>query len=78
MQERATADEDYNTLTAFFRHAKSRLRLGGRILLSFGTSGDINYLRHLIAQAGLRKRIVTSKEITKDGWKVKYLTYKLT
>jgi release factor glutamine methyltransferase len=76
MQERATADEDYITLTAFFKHAKSRLRPGGRILLFFGTSGDINYLRH--AQAGLRKRIVASKEIRKDDLKVKYLTYKLT
>jgi release factor glutamine methyltransferase len=67
MQERATTDENYTTLSTFFKQVKSRLRPGGRILLFFGTSDDINYLLHLIAQAGLKKRIVANKEITKDG-----------
>lgn len=78
IEERATADEDYATLTTFFTRLTGVLRPGGRVLLSFGTSGDIAYLRHLMTQAGLRKRIVASKEITKDGWKVKYFIYKLT
>ena len=78
IEDRATADEDYTTLTTFFKNVRSVLRPGGRILLFFGTSGDIAYLRHLITNARLRKRIVASKEITKDGWKVKYFTYKLT
>ncbi len=77
IRERATADENYTTLTTFFKQVRHHLRPGGRILLFFGTSGDIKYLRHLIAQAGLIKSIIASKELIKDGWKVKYFTYKL-
>lgn len=39
-----TADENYQGLTRFMAQAKHRLRPGGRILLNFGTSGDIDYL----------------------------------
>ena len=48
-----------------------------RVLLFFGTSGDIKYLRHMITQAHLRRKVVASKELVKDGWKVNYFTYKL-
>jgi release factor glutamine methyltransferase len=78
VEERARTDENYTTLTTFFQQAKSHLHPGGRILLFFGTSGDINYVRHLITRTGLTKRIVASQEITNDGWKFRYFTYKLT
>ena len=41
MRERATADEDYVSLRAFFHGVLAHLRPGGRILLSFGTTGDV-------------------------------------
>ena len=44
MLERGTADENYRTLTTFFDPGRDRLEPGGRILLSFGTTGDIDYL----------------------------------
>lgn len=78
VEERARTDENYTTLTTFFQQAKRRLRPGGRILLFFGTSGDINYVRYLITRATLTKRIVASQEITKDGWKFRYFTYRLS
>ena len=77
LEERARTDEKYATLTAFFEQVKKRLRPGGRILLFFGTSGDIAYVRLLITRSGLTKRIVATQAIVKDGWKVRYFTYKL-
>lgn len=77
VQERATTDENYRTLTAFFKQVEKHLQPGGRILLSFGTSGDINYLKHLVAQSGLRKRVLASKEHMRNRWRVKYYAYKL-
>jgi release factor glutamine methyltransferase len=77
MEERAIADENYITLTTFFKQVRKYLRPCGRVLLFFGTSGDIKYLRHMITHAHLRRKVVASKELVKDGWKVKYFTYKL-
>jgi release factor glutamine methyltransferase len=77
MEERAIADENYITLTRFFKQFRKYLRPRSRVLLFFGTSGDIKYLRHMITQAHLRRKVVASKELVKDGWKVKYFTYKL-
>jgi len=77
MEERAIADENYITLMRFFKQFRKYLRPRGRVLLFFGTSGDIKYLRHMITQAHLRRKVVASKELVKDGWKVNYFTYKL-
>ncbi len=78
MRERGTADENYETMTGFFEQVDRYLRPGGRILLFFGSSGDITYLRHLIKCAGLRSKVLASLGTEKDGLKVKYYTYKLT
>src|SRR5207245_6786718 len=50
--EMGTADENYRGLTKFMAEAKERLRPGGRVILNFGTSGDIEYLYGLIDRAG--------------------------
>jgi hypothetical protein len=42
------ADENYRTLTTFMSEVRARLNPGGRLLLFFGTSGDMTYLRHLM------------------------------
>jgi len=78
MEERARTDEAYMTLTMFFAQVTERLRPGGRILLFFGTSGDINYVRRLMARTGLSRRILASQQISKDEWRFKYFAYKLT
>jgi hypothetical protein len=31
----------------------------------------------MITQAHLRRKVVAIRELVKDGWKVKYFTYKL-
>ncbi len=49
----------------------------GRILLFFGSSGDINYLNHLIEQADFSKVVVNHSEHEKNGIPVEYVTYRL-
>lgn len=78
MRERGTADENYQTLTAFLHEVKQYLNPDGRILLNFGTSGDIDYLYHLINEAGFDKEVVEQAELVKDDWKVEYFAFKLT
>ncbi len=78
MFERGTADENYRTLTTFFDQANDHLEPGGRILLSFGTTGDIDYLHHLIAQSGLRREELRRIDGEKDGLAVAYFAYRLT
>ena len=76
--EVSTADENYRGLTKFMRGAKGRLRPGGRILLNFGTSGDIDYLYRLIDSADFKKEVFPTGEATRDGLTAHYYTIRLT
>jgi release factor glutamine methyltransferase len=77
MAERATTDEDYRTLAAFFEQVSGRLAPGGRLLVFFGTSGDIDYLRHLIDRAGFAREELRSLSGDRDGEPVTYCTFRL-
>jgi hypothetical protein len=48
-----------------------------RVLIAFGTTGDIDYLHHLIAQSGLRREELRSVKGEKDGLAVAYFAYRL-
>jgi release factor glutamine methyltransferase len=72
------ADENYRALTAFMAQAPGRLRPGGRILIFFGTSGDLGYLHSLIEANGFAHTTVASQELTRRGTTVSYVTYRLT
>lgn len=76
--ERGTADENYGALTSFFSEVGDYLTPRGRIILSFGTTGDIDYLHHLIAQANLDVEELRKVESEKDGFAVAYFAYRLT
>jgi release factor glutamine methyltransferase len=78
LRERGTADENYRTLTAFFEQVPDHLAPDGRILLSFGTSGDIDYLRHLIERAQLGTEVLSETKLVKDGFEVAYYAFRLT
>jgi release factor glutamine methyltransferase len=78
LRERNTTDEDYRTLTAFFREVQRYLSPGGRILLFFGTSGDADYLYKLIGEAGLDAEKLRIRNVEKDGLEVEYFTLQLT
>lgn len=72
--ERASADKDYKTLKSFLSGARNRLRHGGRILMTFGTSGDIAYFRYLIKQNGFKSGPMFKSH--QSSWT--YYAYKLT
>jgi release factor glutamine methyltransferase len=73
--ERSTADEGYATLQGFLRESRTRLTKNGRIILAFGTSGDIAYLKHLIRANGFRRKQLL-KNRRKNGWT--FFTFRLT
>lgn len=72
--ERSCADENYATMNAFFEQAKNYLTPTGKILIHFGTSGDLSYLKQVIQKNGYTlKQLLT---IDRCGWS--YFTYRLT
>src|SRR5919112_1691422 len=78
LQEAATTDENYRAMTTFFREARRYLALNGRMLIFFGSSGDLAYLRRLINEGGFASEVVAEEALVKDGWRVEYYTYRLT
>lgn len=76
--EIAKTDEDYRTLTAFFERAGDHLAPEGRMLIFFGTSGDIAYLRRLFDVNGFSAEVVARRELDRQGWVVEYVTFLVT
>jgi release factor glutamine methyltransferase len=72
--ERSCADKDYATLKKFFEEAKQHLKDNGRMLIAFGTSGDLAYLKQLIRKNGFRRKQILKN--SRVGWT--YFTYRLT
>lgn len=76
--ERACLDENYQTLTRFFKEAKDYLENNGRILMVFSDSGDINYFESLIEDNNYQSEVVKERTVKYDDqceWK--YKVYKL-
>jgi release factor glutamine methyltransferase len=65
--ERAFTDENYDTLRRFLTSVRSRLRVDGLVLLSFGTSGDVTYLDELIDEGGLVSHTIAERVIHVRG-----------
>jgi release factor glutamine methyltransferase len=76
--ETAITDENYGALTRFFRRCDRYLRPGGRMLVFFGTSGDLGYLRLLIGEAGLRYEVVAHRALERAEMTVDYYVHRLT
>lgn len=76
--EAATTDESYRTLTRFFREARSHLSPRGEMLIFFGTSGDLGYLKKLIDEEGFVIETVAHGDRARDGWSVDYFTFRVT
>lgn len=75
--DRAITDEGYQTLGSFLREAPSRLRPGGRVLLFFGTSGDVAHLDRLIGASGLTSEVVTERTQVVRGGDTTYFVRRL-
>lgn len=76
--EVAMADEGYGTLRRFMGEVGARLRPGGRVLLFFGTSGDMDYLLRLVDEAGFAREVAGTTEATRDGHVARYHVFRLT
>jgi len=78
LTEAAITDEGYRAMTAFFRQARGHLAPGGRMLIFFGTSGDMGHLRQLMAEEGFSCAEVARLRGDRDGVPVEYLTFRVT
>lgn len=76
--ESATTDEDYRTMTSFFATAKEHLSGKGRMLIFFGTSGDLDYLRELFHRYGFTAEVLRQGSIVRDQIRVNYFTFRVT
>jgi release factor glutamine methyltransferase len=61
-------------MRGFFEKAGEHLNKNGRILLHFGTSGDIAYLKLLVRKNGFKRKQLLKNSLM--GWT--YFTYRLT
>ncbi len=75
--EMATADPGYQALTRFFHEVDGHLAAGGRLLIFFGTSGDLAYLHRLIDEAGLRAEVVAHRHWVREDRVADYYTYRI-
>jgi len=78
LRELASTDTNYRAMTEFFVEARQHLTSAGRMLIAFGTSGDIGYLRRLIADNGFDATVVASLAGERDGVPVEYFTFRVT
>jgi release factor glutamine methyltransferase len=76
--EAASTDEGYRAMTRFFRAVRHFLTGRGRMLIFFGTSGDLGYLRRLIADEGFASEVVAQQDLVRNGVRVDYFTFRLT
>ena len=78
MLEAAITDQDYRVLTRFMAEANSYLAEKGRILLSFGTSGDLDYLLTLVNRHAFDSQTIAEHTVLRDDWAVHYYVFRLT
>ena len=74
MWERCSADKDYVSLRLFFENAGVHLSKDGRMLIHFGTSGDLAYLKHVIRKYSFDRRLVLKE--SRAGWT--YFVFRVT
>lgn len=77
IRERAVADENFSALRAFFERVKNYLRDGGRILIFYGDTGDMNYLIHLMDRNGFEREILRKRALSRNNRKWMYYTWRL-
>lgn len=78
MLEASITDVGYGALTRFMAHARDYMQPGARLLLFFGSSGDMGYVQRLISQTGFKTQVVATRQLVKDGITVTYKTWRLT
>src|SRR3712207_1935324 len=54
-------------------YAASRAADHERLLMFFGSSGDLGYLQRLVAEEGFRTKVLARKTLVEDGWQVEVM-----
>lgn len=75
--EAATTDEGYGMLGRFFAGVRGHLAPGGRVLVHFGTSGDLAHLHRLADDAGFTRETVATRQLVRGGVRVDHLVQRL-
>ncbi|MFH1257028.1 MAG: HemK2/MTQ2 family protein methyltransferase [Candidatus Diapherotrites archaeon] len=75
ISEYGSTDENYGALKRFFLEAKEHLNPKGKVLLVFSNTGDIEYLKELIRESGMKSEIVLENQ--EIDWRY-YVVYRLT
>lgn len=78
MLDRAFSDDGYAALRTFFEQVADHLRPDVRVLMFFGTTGDIEYFNELGHSADLNIETLSSAELDKDGGVETYWAFRLT
>jgi release factor glutamine methyltransferase len=65
-------------MTMFFQQARRHLTPNGRMLIFFGTSGDLGYLQNLMVDEGFAWEVVAHDDLTREGWKIDYFTFRVS
>ncbi len=76
--EASMTDENYGALTRFLTRADRHLADGGRILMFFGTSGDLDYLHRVADEAGFVREVLSSRDLVKPELTVTYHALRLS
>lgn len=76
--EMASTDLDYRALTTFVRDLDRYLNVNGRALIFFGTSGDMGYLRQILAEENYAVEVLAKREMQKGDTRVSYCTHRVT
>jgi release factor glutamine methyltransferase len=63
------------TLQTFLAEVRDYLTIDGRVLMFFGTSGDLAYFKQLIRKNGFKTKQILKSEKNERGWG--YFTFKL-
>jgi len=74
--EISSADENYKTLRTFFARVKKHLNKSGRVVMHFGTSGDVAYFEYLIKKNRFNSTLIMKSRKNRRDWT--YFTYRLT
>jgi release factor glutamine methyltransferase len=77
MLDRAFSDDGYATLRTFFEQVADHLGPDGRVLMFFGTTGDIEYFYELASCANLTVEALSSAKLEKDGGVESYWAFRL-
>ncbi|MBM7774583.1 release factor glutamine methyltransferase [Actinokineospora baliensis] len=76
--EMASTDHHYRAMNSFFAHVGAHMTDTARLLIFFGTSGDLDHLHTRAAAAGLTTETLATAHHTRDNWTADYFTYRMT